>query len=151
MVLEAQTFGEHKMWLNGLIHFCPEASITGVQTESLSSIQARREAAVNDATEIDDSDEKPTERCTVETPIRPRNRGPKERRDKDDHRKMQSRHTGEPATSRLHGHIRKDEKDNQLSIEELGVAGVTHLFDGNLVEYLIFFNLLLFPDFIATE
>ncbi len=129
MELEAQTFGEHKMWLNGLIHFCPEASIAGVQTEPLSSIIARREAAVNNTTEVDDSQEKPTECSNVETPTRPRNRVPKERRDKDDHRKMQSRHTGEPATLRLHGHIRKDEKDTGPIAEETEVVEVFYSFD----------------------
>jgi hypothetical protein len=128
MVLEAQTFGEHKMWLNGLIHFCPKASISGVRTDSLSSVQARLVAAPVDTDKgVESSGERDDANSADESLGRMkgskhRNRDrdrdrEKERRDRDDHRKTQSRHAGEPTTARLHEHIRRDEKEHQRNIE----------------------------------
>jgi hypothetical protein len=123
MVLEAQTIGEHKMWVNGLVHFCPRASISGVQSKTLAAVQARLEAKVHNEPARDESSildqelcESPAEWATQKSASKSRVKDRDHDRDrgrKEDHRKAQGFKalTGEGATSRLHSHIRGDDRD----------------------------------------
>ena len=108
MTLEAQTKGEHRLWLNGIINFCPKASISGVTTTDLSSIEGRL-GAKETAKSVND-DPEPVNNITKSPRAKKKSREKREDKQREDHRKTHNPISGEPTTARLYGHIKGEDK-----------------------------------------
>ena len=136
MEVSIETPAEHRMWLEGLVELCPKADLTHVKTTltyrhripstvdgGSKGVPAEREeeatraplsapgkaSSAPRAPAKSDSDSASSERDEGTGDIATDARVSKERLDRTDHRKTGlNGASGQGATSRLHGHIRKD-------------------------------------------
>lgn len=125
ITLEAQTRAEHRMWLNGIVHFCPHSSIVGIRSVDLSSVQARRNNDSKEDSKLTDEtlhkDKEKREKDRERDPKCRDREKEKEKRDdhrREDHRKSHNSDYPTNATSRLHEYIRRDEKPSTQESEE---------------------------------
>jgi hypothetical protein len=129
LTVESSSKADHRLWLNGIIHFAPGADISRVMTNDLDSIINRGRTSSESKRNAD------SDNVSVGSG-NSRGRRDKEGRNanRKDHRKEKHRSGEGGATSRLHGHIRREDKytEDDDGYQDVGRGGIAGMDDNDV-------------------